>query len=111
MALIPIIAIFLSSLILIKTVSDFKKNKITLPIFLLWTILWLIIIVVAILPQAAVFIDKLVGEGRALDAIVYFSIFFIFYILFKIVTRLEKIESDITTIVRKIALDDKDDQK
>jgi len=108
MTLIQILAIFLASSILIKTIFDFKKNKITLPVFLLWVILWSAIIVVAVLPQVTVFLDKLLGKGRAFDAIIYFSIFFIFYILFKIVTRLEKIEANITTIIREIALRDKD---
>lgn len=90
---------------MIKTVANFKKNKITLPVFLFWTILWLIIITVAVMPQVTGFLDKLLsGQGRGLDAIVYFSIFFIFFIIFKIIAKLERIEREITEIIRHLAL-------
>lgn len=105
---IQIIAVISASVILIKTIADFKKNKITLPVFLFWTILWSLIIVITALPQALGFVDKLFGEGRALDAITYFSIIFIFYILFKIAARIDSIESNITTIIREITLKNKD---
>lgn len=108
MTLIQIFTIVLAVLILIKTVADFKKNKITLLVFLFWAILWLIIIAVATLSQVANFLDDVLGKGRGIDAVVYFSILLIFYILFRIVTKLEKIESNITAITRKIALRDKD---
>lgn len=89
----------------IKTVADFKKNKITSRVFLFWSILWLAIITVAILPQITGLLDKLLsGVNRGLDAIVYFSIFFIFFIIFKIIARLERIEREITEIIRHLAL-------
>lgn len=105
MTLIQFSSVFLAVLMMIKTAADFKKNKVTLPVFLFWIILWLVIITVAVLPQVTGFLDKLLsGENRGLDAIVYFSIFFIFYIIFKIIAKLDRIEREITEIIRHLAL-------
>jgi len=103
--LIQFSIVFLAVLMIIKTVADFKKNKVTLLIFFFWLVLWLTIIAVAILPQITGLLDKLLsGENRGLDAIVYFSIFFIFFILFKIISKLERIDREITEIIRHLAL-------
>ncbi len=92
-------------LILVKTVADFKKNKITLSTFLFWLILWLIILITAVMPQVTSFLERrLVGMGRGIDAAIYFSILLIFFILFKIIVRLEKIKQEITEIVCHLAL-------
>ena len=105
MTIIQFFILGLAVLMAVKTVSDLIKNKITLLIFLLWTAVWLSIIAVAVLPQVTGFLDKLLsGKGRSLDALTYFSIIFIFFAVFKIIAKLEKIEREITEIVRHLAL-------
>lgn len=101
---IQILVIGLVILLLIKTLVDFKRNKITSIVFLFWLTLWLIILIVAIFPQVIGFLEnRLLGAGRGIDAVVYFSILLIFFLLFKIIARLEKIKQEITEIVRENA--------
>ena len=104
--MIPVqfLAVILIILVLIKTIVDFKKNKITPSAFLFWLTLWLVILVVVVLPQVTVFLAMLLGIGRGMDVAVYFSILFIFFILFKIIARLEKMKQEITKIVQEDAL-------
>ncbi|GAG41155.1 unnamed protein product [marine sediment metagenome] len=105
MTSIQFLAVILIILILIKTLVDFKKNKITLSVFLFWLTFWSITLGIIVIPKVTSFLeDKLLGEGRGTDAIIYFSILFIFFILFKIIVRLEKIKQEITKIVRQLAL-------
>lgn len=104
MTLVQILAIGLIILILIKTVADFKKKKFTLSAFVFWMSLWIIILVVAVLPQVTGFFARLLGVGRGIDVVVYFSILFILFILFKIITSLEKMNREITEIIRHLAL-------
>lgn len=95
----------LAAVMMIKTLLDFRKNKISLPVFIFWNILWLAIIAVAVLPQITGLLDKLLsGKDRGLQALTYFSVFFIFFIIFKIIAKLEKIEREITEIVRYLSL-------
>ena len=104
MTLVQILAIGLVILILIKTAADFKKRKITLRLFLFWIVIWLAILTVAVLPNVTAFFAKFLGVGRGIDVAVYFSILFIFFALFKIITKLEKIENDITAVIRNEAI-------
>ena len=92
--------------IIIRIVLNFRKRKISSRGMLLWVGLWLIIAIVALLPKTTVFLANILGVSRGTDVAVYFSILLIFFILFKIITKLERIEQEITKIVRHLALKD-----
>jgi len=110
MTLIQILAIGIVVLILIKTTSDFKKKRFTLFVFLSWLLLWAIVLTVAVHPQVTNFLAKLLGVNRGTDLAIYFSIIFIFFMIFRIIISLEKIEREITEIVRHIAFKNKSDK-
>jgi len=104
MVLLQFLIIILIIIILVKTADNFRKNKISLPTFLFWLALWLIILVVAFFPQLTGFLAELLGVRRGVDVIIYLSIISIFFILFRIIIRLEKIKQEITEIVRHLSL-------
>jgi len=104
MTLVQFLAIGSVILILIKTISDFQKKKITLSIFLFWLSLWLVVIIVVAQPRITLPLAKILGVERGMDVTVYFSILFIFFALFRIVTTLEKTKWEITEIVRHLSL-------
>jgi len=109
MSSIQILIILLSIFTIGKLIFDFKKSKISAPIFLFWLSLWILVLLFVSLPQFVHFLeDILLGSGRGVDAIVYFSIILIFFVLFKIINRLEKTRREITEIVRSNALKKKD---
>lgn len=111
MTSVQILVTSLAILILIKALVDFRRDKIKLPLFLFWLTLWLVMLVVAVFPQVIKFLEKtLLGVGRGIDAVVYFSIILIFFILFRIIARLEKIKQEITEIVRHLTIN-KDKEK
>lgn len=101
MSLIQIIIIAFCLLFFVRLILKYKRNELSAKEMVLWSFLWIIIGVVVALPQTASFIAFYLGVGRGVDVIVYLSIVAIFYILFKIFLRLEKIEKDITKIVRE----------
>ena len=108
MMLVQFLAAGLIILIIVKTLADFKKNKINRRGFLFWLTLWLVMLVMVIQPQVTGFLAGFLGVGRGIDVAVYFSILLIFFILFKIIADLEKIRHEITEIVRHFALKDAD---
>jgi hypothetical protein len=110
MHLVQFIFIALSVLFLFRTFVSFKAKRIALKTVLFWGILWFLIIFVAILPQTTVFFSKILGINRGTDAAVYFSIILIFFLIYKIGIRLEKIEHEITEITRHLTLN-KDKKK
>lgn len=81
-----------------------REGDITVGELLLWLAVWLIVGIAVLLPQTTSFLANLVGVGRGVDLAVYLSIIFIFYILFRIFVRLERIEHDITKVIREMAL-------
>jgi len=108
MTLIQFLIAGLIILFLIKTVSDFKKKRISSSNFLFWFFLWLIILITAFIPQVTNFLAELIGAKRGTDVATYFSILIIFFILFKILSRLERINQEITEIVRRITFKEQD---
>lgn len=90
--------------ILLKLFLQKQKNKISLLSFLIWFLLWLAILLVFWLPDTTSYLAAWLGIGRGADLVVYLSIVAIFYMIFKIFVRLNKIENEITRVVRADAI-------
>ena len=72
--------------------------------FVIWSVLWLVVLVVFWQPDTTTYLANFLGIGRGADLAIYLSIVAIFYLLFRIYVRLSKIESEITKVVRKDAI-------
>jgi hypothetical protein len=98
-----IIAFFISRLFWQK-----KKNYIGFNEFLFWLAFWLL---AAGLMVSLKSIDHLVAglgfSGTGIEVLLYLSVAMLFYFVFRLRLKLEKIEKDITKIVKNIALKDK----
>ena len=85
-----------------------QKKQINANEFIFWLIFWLLAAGAIIVLK---WIDKLVANlgfsGSGIDILIYIAIVILFYFIFRLRLRLEKIEKDITKIIRKISLDDK----
>ena len=90
--------------VLIKLVLDLKKGKITSSKFYLWALVWIALAVIVFFPKLVIFIANLVGIERARDLPIYVSIILLFYLLFKIGIKIEKVEQEITNLVKNLAL-------
>jgi len=71
---------------------------------ILWSVLWVAAAVVVLLPDVASRFAGLVGVGRGADAVLYLSVIFLFYLIFRIFLRLDKMDRDITTLVRRVSM-------
>lgn len=70
---------------------------------LFWVGFWIVVGVIVILPETTSFLAEMVGIGRGSDLVVYLSIVLIFYIVFQMTIKMEKVERNITKIVRAMA--------
>lgn len=101
------IQLFLSLFILfafIKVLGRFRAKELSLFAFFFWLIFWLAVAVVVWQPRLSTEIANLVGVGRGADLIMYVSVAVLFYLIFRISVRIEKMEKNITKVVREIAL-------
>lgn len=103
--LIQIILSILIFLIIFRLVLKFKKTELEITKFLIWVIFWSLTIVALWIPGLLTQIANFFGIGRGADLIFYISLLIIFYLIFKIYIKFEKIEKDITKIVRKNTLE------
>ncbi|MEA3272282.1 MAG: DUF2304 family protein [Patescibacteria group bacterium] len=106
MLLAQIIFVFFALFVISRTVIRFKKKELPLGWFLFWIIFWLVVITVVVLPWTTTLLADLVGIGRGVDLVIYFSIIILFYLVFRLFIRLEKIERNITKLVEKNAIDE-----
>ncbi len=88
-----------------RLLSDLKKDKISLNKFFFWLFIWFGLSLIVFFPQIVFFLANLIGIERAKDLPIYISIIILFFLLFKIGIKIEKIEQEITKIVKNIALE------
>ncbi len=75
--------------------------------FLLWLIFWLTAEVAVWIPDLTTKVANILGIGRGADLVFYLIFILLFYLIFRIYVKIEKIERDITKVVREDALNNK----
>lgn len=108
--LVKYIIIIFSLFIVYKAWLKFKNKDISKQEYALWIIFWITVIIATLMPKNIDKIARFAGVERGADLMVYLSIIVIFYLIFRIFVHLEKIDREITTIARKIALNKKRDE-
>lgn len=103
--LLKIIAVSLGLLAMGKTLIDYRKKEETFTVALFWTLLWILIIVIAVNPAL---IDSttemLSGKRGTVGQIVGVGFVFIIYVLYRIYLKVQRNEQKITRLVRRLAL-------
>jgi hypothetical protein len=100
-AFFALFALFALSRVIIK----FRKKDIPVGWFVFWIIFWIAAAIVVALPQTTTILAEKVGIGRGVDLAVYFSIFILFYLSFRVFVKMENMEKKITKLTEKEALD------
>lgn len=103
--LIQILLIIFILFAVAKVGLRYKDKAISLQEFILWTVFWLLVALVVVFPEITSYAANLVGVGRGVDLVVYISILILFYLVFRLLVRLDSIEKNITKIVRQKAID------
>jgi hypothetical protein len=70
----------------------------------LWSIFWIASGVVVLRPEFATSFASFLGVGRGADAVIYLAIIALFYLVFRIFLRLDRLDRDITSLVRMVSL-------
>lgn len=98
-----IVLFFLARLIWQK-----KQKKISGGEFYFWLSFWfLAFIAVIFLRYIDAFVAKLGFSASGIDVLIYLSVVVLFYFIFRLRIKIEKIERDTTKIVREISLNNK----
>ncbi|PIR75839.1 MAG: hypothetical protein CO030_05195 [Candidatus Magasanikbacteria bacterium CG_4_9_14_0_2_um_filter_42_11] len=99
----------LFSLFAIGTVVKRKKDAVMSNIgTAFWMFFWVLADVVVFFPDSTTLFANRLGIGRGSDLITYVSLALVFFVLFRLHVKLHEIQRDITSLVRKDALEDRD---
>lgn len=81
-----------------------RKGELGTNEFISWFLFWLAVGTAFFTPSAVTKIANILGIGRGADLVLYTAVITVFYLMFRIFVRLEKMERAITKIVRENAL-------
>lgn len=85
-----------------------QKQQIGINEFIFWLVFWF---VAGLAVASLKWIDRLVADlgfsGNGIEVLLYSSIVILFYFIFRLRLKLEKMERDITKIVREISKNSK----
>lgn len=102
--LIQYLLVFLVLLIVYRVVMKWRQGILSQRDLFFWAGFWLVVGLIVVIPETASFLAELVGIGRGADLVVYLSIILIFYIIFQMTVKIEKIERNVTKIIRAMTL-------
>ena len=107
MELLQILAIIFALFALSRALLRMKDGNLSMAEFFFWNIIWMGMIIIAFIPDTFTVVANFFGVGRGVDFLLYTSVAALFYLVFRVYIKTEKIEQDITKIVSEVALKNK----
>lgn len=108
---IQFILIIVIVLIILRLIFKLRTRDINPPIFYGWLLVWLVALIIIWQPSLTSYLANRLGVSRGVDLVIYVSVILIFYLLFRLLMRIEKLDKDITRLVRQLALRDETNNK
>ena len=104
----PIIGLFF----IYRTVIQYMRRKRTFVAMVVWILFWMSITLMAIIPNpVSMKIASVLGFRSNVTAVIFVSIALLFLFVFYLSSTIEKLEHQMTDLVRKIAIDEKNKLK
>lgn len=104
MTIFQLLTLVLLIIVVYKATKRLVKKELSIWLYLLWLSGWGLVAVFVIWPGILSWIAFSMGIGRGVDLVIYLSIFALFYFAFKVNLRINKLEKNISEMVRKIAI-------
>lgn len=109
--LIQIFIVAFASFAVLRLIFKFRKKVLRAGEFVFWMALWTVAAVIAIIPETTNYLAGVLGVGRGADLVMYVSIIALFYAVFRIFVRIEKMERDMTKVVRRMAIEEQKESR
>ena len=104
-----IIAAVVIGFFLVRLFHQKRKKTISQGEFFFWLFFWLFCLLIVLFIRT---LDRIVFDlgfsGSGIEVVLYLSVALLFYFIFRIRLRQEKIEKNITALVRHLAIDDQE---
>ena len=100
-----IIALLVIAFFLARIFRQRKNKQVSRTEFLFWLVFWfLAAMIIVFIKKIDMLVAGLGFSAAGIDVILYLSIVALFYMIFRLRIKLEKIDREITKIVREIAI-------
>jgi len=100
-------ALILATMVVSRSITDFRSRKESLQMTVFWIMLWLIVIGITFFPIIITkTIDALGGSRTGLGTILGMAIIFVLFISYRVYIKAHRIEKQVYKIARAIALKD-----
>lgn len=86
------------------TMAKYVQRRIKPVEAFLWSCIWIAALIVVTLPDATTLLARALGIGRGVDVVIYLSVPLGFYLVFRLYEKLDRLEHDLTKVVRHLAL-------
>lgn len=98
--LFPIIAI----ISIIWFALRYKNGKNSLGTTIMWSFFWIFVILFSVFPEFSNTFASIFGITRGLDFIIILVFIILFYTIFKLYLIVDKMQNDLNTMVKEVAL-------
>lgn len=98
------VAILFALFALSRSILRFRDGQTTWKDFLLWSGIWIAVIIISLFPNITYFFAKAFGINRGVDLVIYISITALFYLMFRLYIKLDRVEKNITLLTRHDAI-------
>ena len=99
---LQIVAILFALFALSRALLLFKENKINFKELLFWAIIWIGVIIISLSKRIMSMFAEFTGLQRPIDALLIISVILLFYLIYRIYAKFDKVEQDITLVVRQV---------
>jgi small membrane protein len=103
--LIQIVLLAVILLMALHAISQRRRREIGLVQLVAWLAVWLGGAVVVVFPDLSTRLAARFGVGRGADLVIYVAIPILFYAVFRLLIRTERLNREITELTRALALE------
>lgn len=90
---------------LARVIQQYKQRGMRPREFVFWILVWVGAAFIITVPDSTSFIAYLLGIGRGADLIMYATLLVTFYLIFRIHLTLDRLEQEVTQVIRAMALE------
>ena len=103
-----IFSLLLALIVLSKSYVDFRGRQESLSMFVFWAVTWILIVTVALFPSLVDLLLRLSGNERGVGLGTFFgmALVFLYFVVYRIYVKLERIEQNLTKAIQELALRD-----
>ena len=103
--LIQFLLVAVIAVMAIHAISQKRRGDIGYPQLLVWLAIWAAGAIVVIFPDFASRLAGRFGVGRGADLVIYVSIPALFYAVFRLLIKTERLNRELTNLTRALALE------